>query len=42
MEYKVITQGQPLEVWARGYYNDYGRAKAEKLVAEGYNPIIKR
>ena len=36
MEYKVITKGNPLELWASGFYGDHGKAKAEKRVAEGY------
>jgi hypothetical protein len=36
MEYKVITKGSPLEVWAAGFYGEHGKAKAEKRIAEGY------
>lgn len=35
-EYKVITDGAPTELWASGFYGDEGRAKAEKMVSEGY------
>lgn len=36
MEYKVITEDNSNEVWARGFYGDYGRAKAQKMIDEGY------
>lgn len=36
MEYKVVTEDSPNEVWATGFYGDYGKAKAEKRIAEGY------
>lgn len=34
--YKVVTQGAPNEVWASGFYGDYGKEKAERWVREGY------
>jgi hypothetical protein len=33
MEYHVITKGNPLEVWAMGFYD---RERAESKVREGY------
>jgi hypothetical protein len=36
MEYKVVTDGSPNEVWATGFYGDYGKAKAQKR----NNPIF--
>jgi hypothetical protein len=36
MEYKVVTEDSPNEVWATGFYGDYGKAKAEKIIDEGY------
>jgi hypothetical protein len=36
MEYKVVTEGSPNEVWARGFYGDYGKAKAQNKIDEGY------
>jgi hypothetical protein len=36
MTYKVITKDNPLEVWARGFHGDYGKAKAERMIAEKY------
>lgn len=36
MEYKVVTEGASNEVWATGFYGDYGKAKAQKRIDEGY------
>jgi hypothetical protein len=36
MTYKVVTKGAPLEVWAMGFHGESGKARAEKLIAEGY------
>ena len=36
MKYKVITEGYPNEVWAIGFYGDYGKEKAQKRTDEGY------
>ena len=36
MEYKVVTEDSPNEVWATGFYGDYGKAKAQKIIDEGY------
>lgn len=35
-EYKVVTDGAPLEVWATGFYGDPGKTKAQKRIDEGY------
>lgn len=35
-EYHVITEGQPNEIWAAGFYGDEGRDKAARQIAEGY------
>jgi hypothetical protein len=32
MQFKVITEGSPNEVWASGFYD---RAKAQRMVDEG-------
>lgn len=34
--YKVITKGNPLEVWAKGFWGPDGKAKADKMIREGY------
>lgn len=34
--YKVVTEGAPNELWASGFYGEDGKAKAERMVAEGY------
>jgi hypothetical protein len=36
MEYKVVTEGNPHELWARGFYGDGGKEYAQKKVDEGY------
>jgi hypothetical protein len=36
MEYKVVTEGSSNEVWATGFYGDYGKEKAQKRIDEGY------
>lgn len=36
MEYKVITDGSPNEVWAEGFFGDQGRDKAQKRIDAGY------
>ena len=36
MKYKVVTEGSPNEVWAAGFYGDYGKQKAQKRINEGY------
>jgi len=36
IEYKVITKGDPTQLWASGFYGDGGREKAERMVADGY------
>jgi hypothetical protein len=36
IEYKVITENDPHELWASGFYNDYGRMRAQAMVDGGY------
>ena len=36
MKYKVVTEKSPGEVWATGFYGDYGKIKAQKRIDEGY------
>ena len=36
MEYKVVTEGSPNEVWEIGFYGNYGKAEAQKRIDEGY------
>lgn len=35
-EFKVVTDGSPNELWASGFYGEHGRAKAQRMVDEGY------
>lgn len=36
MEYKVVTEDSHNEVWAKGFYGDYGKMNAQKNIDEGY------
>jgi len=36
MEYRVITEGLPNEVWATGFYGDEGKKKAQERINSGY------
>jgi hypothetical protein len=36
MEYEVVTEGNPNEVWATGFQGESGKEKAQKLVDNGY------
>ena len=34
--YKVVTKGEENEVWATGFYGEFGKKKAQKRIDEGY------
>lgn len=36
MNYKVVTQGDELCVWAAGFHGDEGKEKAERMISQGY------
>jgi hypothetical protein len=36
MKYKVVTEDNHNEVWARGFYGEAGKIKAEQKIKEGY------
>lgn len=36
MFYQVITEGDPHEIWAKGFWGEEGKAKAERQITEGY------
>jgi hypothetical protein len=36
MKYKVVTEGEELEVWATGFFGFYGKNKAQVLINKGY------
>jgi len=36
MEYKIVTEGLPNEVWAKGFYGDIGKEKAQNKINDNY------